>query len=124
MSALPSTIIDWLFNWSLASPSPTKVWPLCSMLTLEKAGLAKKVTHSSSSVMVARDSNGSHDISVHSSSNRNTNGGKRNQNRNNNGEKHPINNGGRGGSKGGTGGGGKAGGGGQMGGGNSCGGGQ
>ncbi|KAG5590903.1 hypothetical protein H5410_041417 [Solanum commersonii] len=88
------------------------------------AGFANKAAHSSSSFMVSRDSNGSHDISDHSSSNCKTNSGKRNQNCKNNGEKNHSNNGGRGGNKGGTGGGGKAGGGGQMGGSNSHGGGQ
>ncbi|XP_049391661.1 uncharacterized protein LOC125856148 [Solanum stenotomum] len=56
-----------------------KFYQARSMLTLEKAGLAKKAAHSSSSAMVARESIGSHDIVDHSSSHRNTNGGKRNQ---------------------------------------------
>ncbi|KAH0692439.1 hypothetical protein KY285_019536 [Solanum tuberosum] len=90
-----------------------------SMLTLEEAGLAKKVAHNSSSAMVAHESTGSHDIVDHFSSHRNTNGRKQNQHRNNN----RNNNGGRGSSKGSSGGGGKAGGGGQIGGGNSRGGG-
>ncbi|XLR04576.1 hypothetical protein S83_070774 [Arachis hypogaea] len=82
-----------------------------SMLTLEEAGLAKKAAHSSSSAMVARYSNGPHDISDHASSNRNNTGRKRNQNRSYNGGKNRSNNGGRGGGKGGIGGGGNAGGG-------------
>ncbi|XP_006358456.2 uncharacterized protein [Solanum tuberosum] len=94
-------------------------YPAHSMLTLEEAGLAKKATHSSLSAMVTCESTGLHDIVNHSSSHRNTNGGKRNQYRNNN----RSNNGRHGGSKGGSDGGGKAGGGGQMGGGNNCGGG-
>lgn len=60
--------------------------------------------------MVSHDSNGSHDISYHSSSNHNTIGGKRNQNFKNKGKKHQWNNGGRKGGKGGIGSGGNAGG--------------
>ncbi|KAL1372695.1 hypothetical protein AAHE18_01G222200 [Arachis hypogaea] len=71
-----------------------------SMLTLEEADLVKKVAHSSSSAMVARYSNGPHDISDHASSNCNNTGGKRNQNRSYNGRKNRSNNGGRGGEKG------------------------
>ncbi|XP_027773958.1 uncharacterized protein LOC107024821 [Solanum pennellii] len=90
------------------------------MLTLEEADLAKKATHNSSSLLVARDSNVSHDISDHSSSNRNANGGKRNKKHNNNEEKHHNNNGLRGGGKGGTCSRGKAGGGGHMGSSKNC----
>lgn len=80
------------------------------MFTLEEVVLAKNVTGSSSSSMVSHDSNGSHDISYHSSSNHNTIGGKRNQNFNNKGKKHQWNNGGRKGGEGGIGSGGNAGG--------------
>ncbi|XP_057719602.1 uncharacterized protein LOC130934028 [Arachis stenosperma] len=71
-----------------------------SMLTLEEVDLVKKVAHSSSSGMVARYSNGPHDISDHASSHRNNTGRKRNQNRSYNGRKNRSNNGGCGGEKG------------------------
>ncbi|XP_015081259.1 uncharacterized protein LOC107024823 [Solanum pennellii] len=81
------------------------------VLTLEEADLAKKAAHRSSSAMVARDSNDSDDIVDHSSSHRNTKGGKRNQyiqnNRNKNGDRE--------GRMSGSGNGGEAGGVGQMG---------
>jgi len=55
-----------------------KFYQARSMLTLEEADLAKKAAHSSSSAMVAHYLDDSHEISDHSSSNRNTNGGKSN----------------------------------------------
>ncbi|KAK4730492.1 hypothetical protein R3W88_023480 [Solanum pinnatisectum] len=89
----------------------TEPYQARSMLTLEEAGHAKKVAQSSSAALVARSSKGPPDVPENSSSNRPTNGGKRNHNRNNNGGR----------SRGSTGqrGGGPAGRGGQLGGGNS-----
>ncbi|KAK4718389.1 hypothetical protein R3W88_016727 [Solanum pinnatisectum] len=55
-----------------------------SMLTLEEAGRAKKAAQSSSVALIARSSEGPPDVPENSSSNRPTNGGKRNYNRNNN----------------------------------------
>ncbi|KAK4710397.1 hypothetical protein R3W88_004910 [Solanum pinnatisectum] len=52
-----------------------------SMLTLEEAGHAKKAAQSSSVALVARSSEGPPDVPENSSSNRPTNGGKRNHNR-------------------------------------------
>ncbi|KAK4713120.1 hypothetical protein R3W88_019027 [Solanum pinnatisectum] len=56
-----------------------------SMLTLEEAGRAKKAAQISSAALIARSYEGPHDVPENSSSNRHTNGGKRNHNRNNNG---------------------------------------
>ncbi|KAK4717479.1 hypothetical protein R3W88_015817 [Solanum pinnatisectum] len=55
------------------------------MLTLEEAGRAKKAAQSSSAALVARSSEGPPDVPENFSSNRPTNGGKRNHNRNNTG---------------------------------------
>ncbi|KAK4727238.1 hypothetical protein R3W88_032155 [Solanum pinnatisectum] len=55
------------------------------MLTLEEAGRAKKASQSSSAALVARSFEGPPDVPENSSSNRPTNGGKRNHNCNNNG---------------------------------------
>ncbi|KAK4707155.1 hypothetical protein R3W88_033294 [Solanum pinnatisectum] len=52
------------------------------MLTLEEAGRAKKAAQSFSAALVARSSDGLPDVPENSSSNRPTNGGKRNHNRN------------------------------------------
>ncbi|XP_055831120.1 uncharacterized protein LOC129900220 [Solanum dulcamara] len=57
-----------------------------SMLTLEKAGRAKKMSQSSSAALVARSSEGSPHILDNFSYNRNSNSWKKNHNRSNNGE--------------------------------------
>ncbi|XP_055801771.1 uncharacterized protein LOC129870920 [Solanum dulcamara] len=87
-----------------------------SMLTLKEVGHAKKAAQSSSAALIARWSEGPLD---NSSSNRNTNGGKRNHNQSNNGGKYRGNNSGRGGGKGAASIGDNAGHGGQLRGGNS-----
>ncbi|XP_055806914.1 uncharacterized protein LOC129875657 [Solanum dulcamara] len=71
-----------------------------SILTLEEAGRAKKAAQSSFAALVARSSEGPLDVPDNSSSNRNSNDGKKNHNRRNNGGKYSDNNGGRGGGKG------------------------
>ncbi|KAK4722086.1 hypothetical protein R3W88_012319 [Solanum pinnatisectum] len=86
------------------------------MLTLEEAGRAKKAAQSSSAALVARSSEGPPDVPENSSSNRPTNGAKRNHNRNNNGDRSRDNTGQHGGAASS---GGLAGRGGQLGGGNS-----
>ncbi|XP_055815527.1 uncharacterized protein LOC129885313 [Solanum dulcamara] len=67
-----------------------------SMLTLEEVGRAKKVAQSSFPALVARLSEGPLNVPDNLSSNRNSNGGKKNHNRRNNGGKYRGNNGGRG----------------------------
>ncbi|XP_055815403.1 uncharacterized protein LOC129885225 [Solanum dulcamara] len=91
-----------------------------SMLTLKEADRAKKTAQSSSAALVALSYEGP-DVPDNSSSNRMSNGGKKNHNRGNNGGKYCGNNGGRGGGKGDANSGGNAGRGGQLGGGNNCG---
>ncbi|XP_055825294.1 uncharacterized protein LOC129893894 [Solanum dulcamara] len=71
-----------------------------SMLTLEEADRAKKAAQSSSIAFVARSFEGPSNVPDNFSSNRNTNGGKRNHNRSNNDIKYRRNNSGLGGDKG------------------------
>lgn len=72
------------------------------MLTLEEAGLAKKMVKNSSVAMVSRDIDESHEVSDHISSTHHHNGRKKQQNRSNNSGKNCSNNDGRGGGKGGA----------------------
>jgi len=60
-----------------SDPLP-KFYQARSILTLKEVDLAKKAAQSSSSAMVAHYLDDSHEISDHSSFNRNTNDGKRN----------------------------------------------
>jgi len=97
----------------LVSLSPTKMWPLlfakvirypnsikfvrCSLLKRPTLLRRRHKVLYLSWLLVIRMT---HEISDHSSSNHNTNGGKRNWNRNHNGGKNCSNNGGHGGEKG------------------------
>ncbi|XP_055824411.1 uncharacterized protein LOC129892922 [Solanum dulcamara] len=99
--------------------SLTQFYQARPMLTPEEAGRAKKVTQISSATLFTHSSEGLPDVPNNFSSNRNSNGGKKNHNRSNNGKKYRGNNGDRGGGKGATINGSNASRGGQLGGGNN-----